>query len=83
MVGGPIGTTVFVVGAIVLFVAGYLTLSDCGSGLSLILFGLALVMIGLAIFPSGGPVLLAMSGFIAFLLVVVGLVLSHGVTGCT
>lgn len=80
--GGLIPTVLCAAVAVGLLVAGYLTLSSCGSGESLVLFGVAILFVGLAIFPAGGPTVLAMAGFVAFLLVVAGLVLSHGVAGC-
>jgi hypothetical protein len=78
MVGGPLGTVLCAVAGIVLFGFGFFSLAVCGSGLSLILFGATVFAFGLAIFPAGGPVLLGMSGFLAFLLAVVGLIFAHG-----
>ncbi|MFZ0892283.1 MAG: hypothetical protein WB778_04950 [Thermoplasmata archaeon] len=81
MVGGPIGTIVCALVAAGLFVAGFFQLAVCGTGLSFLLFGGAALMVGLAVYPAGGPTIIGMSGFLAFLFVVVGLVFAHG-AGC-
>src|SRR5208282_3621184 len=82
MVGGIVGGAVTALGAVVVFAIGVFELAVCGSGLSLLLFGGAILLVGITIFPVGGPFIIASSGFIAFLLVVAGLVLGHGVAGC-
>ena len=80
MAGGPVGSGVLAALGIVFFALGFTLIPACGIGYALPLFGASIFLIALAIFPAGGALLLGLAGFIAFLLVVAGLISSHG--GC-
>lgn len=82
MTGQPVVDGVLAVIAGIFGIIAYHSLSACGAGVGLILFGITMLVVGLAIFPRGGPVILAMAGFLAFMLAVVGLVLANGVVSC-
>lgn len=78
MVGGPIVAAVVGALSIVFFVLGLLALGTCGNGYSLIYFGLGILMIGAASAIVGQVPFSFVSFFVFLILVVLGLILTHG-----
>ena len=79
---GLIDAAIAIAAGIVLFIAGFFELPNCGSGLSLILFGAGILSFGIGATLLGGIPALWGSIPLFLILLVAGLVIASRSGGC-